>query len=297
MSWGTPYVVVTELLPDGRPLLVAAARVVPAGLVLAALGARRVTRPPAPGGTPVRRSAWPRTVVLALCNFALFLPLLAVAVYRLPGGVAAAAGGLQPLLVAAGTWAVGAGRPGGRDLAVGVAAAAGVALVVLRPGAGFDAVGILAAAGANVSFAAGVVLTRRLPAPPGGRVADTGRQLLVGGAELVPLALAVEGAPSTPTAAGLAGFAYLSLVATALAFVLWFDGVRRLPAVAPPLLGLTAPATGVAVGWVLLDQSLTPVQLSGFVLIVGAVAYGVLLGSSDAVELGPARAITMASRG
>ena len=39
VSWGTTYVTITELLPDGRPLLVALVRVAPAGLVLVALSA------------------------------------------------------------------------------------------------------------------------------------------------------------------------------------------------------------------------------------------------------------------
>ncbi len=38
VAWGTTYVTVTELLPDGRPLFVAAMRVVPAGVVLVVLG-------------------------------------------------------------------------------------------------------------------------------------------------------------------------------------------------------------------------------------------------------------------
>jgi probable blue pigment (indigoidine) exporter len=282
ISWGTTYIVVTELLPGGRPLLLAAVRVVPAGLALLALAAVRSRRRPPPVRRPDHR--WWQTGVLALCNFGVFFPLLAVAVYRLPGGVAAAAGGLQPLLVAGGTLVAGGGRPRGRDLAVGVVAAAGVGLVVIRPGAGLDPVGVLAAVGANLSFGAGVVLTRRFPAAGGDRLAATGRQLLAGGVVLVPLALAVEGAPPPPTAASLAGFAYLSLAATALAFVLWFDGIRRLPAVAPPLLGLAAPVTGAAIGWVALGQALSPVQLAGFAVTLGAIAHGATRGASEAPE-------------
>jgi probable blue pigment (indigoidine) exporter len=282
ISWGTTYVVVTELLPDGRPLLVAAVRVLPAGLALLALAAVRSRRRP----PPVDDHRWWQTLVLALCNFAVFFPLLAVAVYRLPGGVAAAAGGLQPLLVAGGTLVAGGGWPRGRDLAVAVVAAAGVGMVVVRPGAGLDAVGVVAAVGANLSFAAGVVLTRRFP-PAGDRLAATGRQLLAGGVVLIPLALAVEGAPPLPTTGSLVGFAYLSLAATALAFVLWFDGIRRLPAVAPPLLGLAAPVTGAAIGWVALGQSLTTVQLAGFAVTLGAIAHGATRGASEAPEHRP----------
>lgn len=271
ISWGTTYVTVTELLPDERPLLVAAMRVVPSGLVLVLAGL--VASRWRPHGR-----AWGETALLALCNFGLFFPLLVVAVYRLPGGVAAAAGGLQPVLVAALTFVLTGRRPRPVDVAVGVVAALGVALVVVRPGAGIDPVGVLAAVGANVSFAVGVVLTKRFAAPAN-RLAATGWQLLLAGLLLVPLALSLEGAPPSMTGRNIAGFAYMSLAGTALAFVLWFNGIRRLPVAAPPLLGLAAPVTGAALGWVVLGQSLAPSQVVGFVVTLAAIAYGASLGS------------------
>ena len=271
VSWGTTYVVVTEVLPDGRPLLVAAVRVVPAGLVLVAAGLLATRWRP-------HGAEWGRTALLAAFNFAGFFPLLIVAAYRLPGGVAAAAGGLQPLFVAAASVPLLGARPRRRDVAVGVVAALGVALVVVRPGAGLDPVGVAAAVVANVSFAVGVVLTKRFPAPAH-RVAATGWQLLMGGVALVPLALLVEGRPPAPTAGEAAGFAYLGLVATGLAFVLWFRGISRLPVAAPPLLGLAAPVTGAVLGWAILGQSLSPTQLVGFAVTLGAIAYGASLGA------------------
>jgi probable blue pigment (indigoidine) exporter len=274
ISWGTTYVTVTQLLPAGRPLLVATTRVVPAGIALLLAGV--VTSRWRPRGTE-----WWRTAVLALFNMGIFFPLLIVAVYRLPGGVAAAAGGLQPLLVAALSWLISGRRPRPLDLTVGAVAAIGVALVVIRPGAGIDPLGVAAAVGAAVSFAVGVVLTKRFPAPPN-RIASTGWQLLIGGAILVPLTAIVEGAPPSVTAVNLAGFAYLSLVGTALAFVLWFNGIRQLPSAAPPLLNLAAPVTGAVLGWVVLGQSLSPVQLTGFVITVGAIGYGATMQSRPA---------------
>ena len=85
IAWGTTYVTVTQLLPDGRPLLVATMRVLPAGLVLLVVSA--VIEPWRPHG-----SEWWRTTKLAIFNFGIFFPLLSAAVYRLPGGVAAAVG-------------------------------------------------------------------------------------------------------------------------------------------------------------------------------------------------------------
>jgi len=280
ISWGTSYVTITELLPDGRPLLVATMRVVPAGLALLSVGAVASRWRP-------RGAEWWRVGTLALFNFGIFFPLLVVAVYRLPGGVAAAAGGLQPLLVAALSWQIAGRRPRLLEVAVGCVAALGVALVVIRPSAGLDPVGLLAAIGANVSFAVGVVLTKRFPAPSN-PLAATGWQLLLSGVILLPLTAIAEGAPPSLTGRNVAGFAYLSLAATALAFVLWFNGVRRLPTAAPPLLGLAAPVTGAVLGWAVLEQSLSPLQLTGFVVTLAAIGYGTSLPASapDAVSLG-----------
>lgn len=269
ISWGTNFVVITETLPDDRPLLVATMRVVPPSLALVAVGWLTSRWRP-------RAGEWRRVALLALFNFGLFFPLLSVAVYRLPGGVAAAFGGLGPLLVAGIAWVVVRRQPRAIDVAVGVVAALGVGLVVLGPGAGFDGVGLLAALGANVSFAVAVVLTKTWPAPSD-PVAATGWQLLLGGLALTPLTLVVEGGPPALTGESAAGYAYMGLVSTGVAYVLWFRGIRRLPAPAAPLLGLSAPVTSAALGWVLLDESLSVSQLLGFVLALGSIAYGATL--------------------
>ena len=99
----------------------------------------------------------------------------------------------------------------------------------------------------------------------------------------MPLALVLEGLPADLSGRNVLGFAYLSLVGTALAFVLWFGGIRRLPTAAPPLLGLAAPVTGAALGWLVLGQSLSPVQLAGFAITLSAIAYGATYGSRAAV--------------
>ncbi len=275
IAWGTTYVTITELLPDGRPLLVAAIRLVPAGTALLLIG--RLVSSWQPRGVE-----WRRLGMVSLFNFGIFFPLLVVGVYRLPGGVAAATGGLQPLLVALITLLVTGERPRQIDVAVGAAAAIGVALIVIRPDASIDAVGVLAAVGANVSFSIGIVLTKRYPTPPN-RLTATGWQLLMSGIVLAAITVAVEGLPSSFSITNFAGGAYLSLAGTALAFVLWFNGIRRLPVAAPPLIGLAAPITGAALGWVVLGESLSTTQMVGFAVTVGAIAYGATL-RTDPVE-------------
>ncbi|HSJ29732.1 MAG TPA: DMT family transporter [Acidimicrobiia bacterium] len=267
ISWGTTYVTVTEFLPPGRPLTLAALRVLPAGLLLIGVGWLRSRWRP-------RGREWRQHATIALFNFGLFFPLLIVATYRLPGGIVGAGGGLQPLFVALLTLAIVGRRPALRDTAVGLAAALGTAMVVWRTGAAFDAIGVVATVAATLSFAAAVVLTKHYPAPAD-RIAATGWQLTLSATVLVPLAWLVEGLPPAPAPREFAGFAYLSLAATGVAFVLWFSGIQRLPSTAPPLLGLAAPLTGVTVGWVALGQALTATQLAGFGITLAAIAIGV----------------------
>lgn len=271
IAWGTTYVTITEMLPDGRPLLVALVRVTPAAVALLAVSWARHR------WVPIGREWW-HLALLSTFNFALFFPLLIVAVYRLPGGVAAAVGGTQPLLVGAITWAITGRRLSRFDAFIGLAAVTGVALIVIRRGAGIEPVGILAAIGANLSFSCGVVATKRLP-PPRDQLGATGCQLALAATVIAPLTLLIEGPPPIPTTTNLVGFGYLSLIATGGAFVIWFSGIRRLPTQAPPLLGLASPLTGAIVGWALLDERLSAVQLLGFTITFAAIGYAATRGS------------------
>src|SRR5690606_23273273 len=86
--WGSTYIVTTELLPAGYPLTVAMLRALPTGLLLLLL----VRQLP-------RGIWWPRTFLLGALNFSFFWAMLFVSAYRLPGGVAATVGAIQPLMV------------------------------------------------------------------------------------------------------------------------------------------------------------------------------------------------------
>ena len=249
--WGTTYIVTTELLPPGRPLLAALLRALPAGLLLVAV-TRRL-----PHGI-----WWWRALVLGALNIGAFFAFLFVAAYRLPGGVAATIGATQPLLVAALAVAVLGERPSPRTTVAALAGVAGVSLLVLRAEARLDGPGVAAAIGGAVVMATGIVLAKRWPSPAP-LLATTGWQLVAGGLVLLPVALVVEGAPPTLTAANLAGYGYLSLVGAAVAYTLWFRGIARLPVAKTSILVLLSPLVATAVGWLALDQQLTAAQTLG----------------------------------
>ncbi len=256
ITWGSTYIVTSELLPADSPLLAGVLRALPAGLLLLAI-TRRL-----PSG-----SWWWKAAVLGTLNIGAFFALLFVAAYLLPGGVAATVGAIQPLLVALLASRLVGERFTVTRLVAGIAGLTGVALLVLQAEAKLDAAGVAAAIGGAASMAAGVVLAKRWRSehPP---LVTTAWQLTAGGIVLVPVLLLVEGLPAEPlTAVNVAGFVYLGLVGTALAYALWFRGIRALPVGSTAFLGLLSPVVAVLLGWVVLGEGLSPGQWLGMLVI------------------------------
>lgn len=259
--WGTTYLTTTMFLPEGRPLLAATLRALPAGVLLL-LVCRQLPR----------GEWWWKSWVLGILNIGAFFALLFIAAYRLPGGVAAIVGGVQPLLVALLASRVLHERLTARVVAAGLAGVLGVGLITLQAQARLDAIGILAAVGGALSMATGIVLSKKWgqPAPP---LTTTAWQLIAGGLTLLTVTLAFEGLPTTAlTAPNLGGYAYLSLVGTALAYFMWFRGIARLPASTTAFLGLLSPVVAILLGWAVAGEAFTPMQMLGVFIVLGSIA-------------------------
>ncbi|MFI7018656.1 EamA family transporter [Streptomyces sp. NPDC050164] len=258
-SWGTTYVVTTELLPPGHPLFAGMLRALPGGLL--ALAITRVLP---------RGDWWWKATVLGALNIGALYPLLFVAAERLPGGVAATLGATQPLMVAGLAVALLHDRPTVWRLTWGVLGAVGVGLVVLGPRARLDAVGVVAGLGGTAAMAAGIVLTKRWGLPAGvGPLTLTGWQLTAGGLLLLPLALAIEGAPPRIDTGAAGGYLWLGSVGGLIASTLWFRGIGKLPVGAFAPLVLLSPLVAAVIG-IALGESLSLLQTSGFVLALAA---------------------------
>lgn len=257
--WGSTYLVTTEFLPDGYPVTVAMLRALPAGLILLLI-VRQL-----PAGL-----WWARVSLLGALNFSIFWALLFVAAYRLPGGVAATVGALQPLIVIFLARLV----LGSQILALSVVAAmaglGGVALLILTPQAALDPIGVAAGFGGAVSMAAGTVLSRKWR-PPVSLLTFTAWQLTAGGLLLLPLALWIEPPLPALTAENVLGLAYLGLIGAAFTYVLWFRGIARIEPSVVSTLGFLSPVTAVILGWWALDQQLTAPQLLGVLTVLGSV--------------------------
>lgn len=264
IAWGSGYYVTQEYLPPDRPLFGAVVRALPFGLLLLALR---------PG--LLRGSWWWRTAALGALNFAAFFVLIFIAAYRLPSGVAATLTATAPLVVMLFAWLLAAERPRALSLVAAAIGIAGVAVLVLHGGVTLDLVGVLASLGAVVCSSLGFVLVK-IWQPPVELLTFTAWQLVFGGLLLAPIALIVEGAPPALDGRALGGFAYLGLVGTVVAYIVWFRGLRRLPAAAVSLIGLLNPVAGAVVGATLAHEVFTGTQVVGIALVLGGVLLGQL---------------------
>ncbi|WP_272660655.1 EamA family transporter [Providencia sp. PROV150] len=254
--WGSTYLVTTEMLPAGIPLTLAVLRALPAGLLLI-LVLRKL-----PEGI-----WWLRVVILGVLNFSLFWWLLFIAAYRLPGGVAATVGAVQPLIVLfLSRWLLN-NRLSAVSIIASIAGVFGVAILLLTPNAALDPLGIVAGLAGAFSMAAGTVLSRRWQ-PPVSALTFTSWQLTAGGLVLLPFAIMFEPALPALSPLNLIGLGYLTLIGGALTYALWFRGLAILGPSSVASLGFLSPVSAVVLGWFYLNQQLSTLQFIGMVVIL-----------------------------
>jgi probable blue pigment (indigoidine) exporter len=260
--WGSTYLVTTEFLPNFSPVTVAMLRALPAGLLLLLL-VRQL-----PTGI-----WWARVFLLGGLNFSVFLSMLFISAYRLPGGVAATVGAVQPLLVVFLAHFILASPIRPLSIVAALAGAAGVALLVLTPRAALDPVGVVAGLAGAAAMACGMVLSRRWQ-PPVSLLAFTAWQLTAGGLLLVPVVFLFEPAIPVPTVPNLLALTWLGLIGMAVTYALWLRGIARLDPSVVSSLVLLSPVTAILLGWVFLDQALAALQIAGATAVVASIWLG-----------------------
>jgi probable blue pigment (indigoidine) exporter len=271
IAWGASYCVTQHFLPTDSPLWGAAIRALPAGLLLLAL--RRYLP---------RGSWWWKSLVLGTLNMGAFFALVYVAAQLLPTSVAATIMATGPLAMMLLAWPLVGEKPQRLSLLGAALGIIGVAAMLFTASAELNVGGVLASLTAMAISSIGFVLTKRWAAGVD-VLALSSWQLIAGAAILIPLAAVVEGAPPAIDGQSLLGFAYLSLIATALAYVAWFTGLKHLDAGRVGLIGLLNPITGVLMGLALAGESFTAQQIAGIVLAFA----GILLGQRGGTHAPP----------
>jgi DME family drug/metabolite transporter len=250
------------------PLSVAAFRLLAGGGLLIAF--RMVARQRWPRG----RAAWRRITVTGLlsasfqaayfCSIALSSVSLATLITI--GGV--------PVIVSAAQIAAGREGPAGAGLVTLALALAGLGLLVGMPGGRHGGAAMLASAGLALASAAGfaaMTLVGAAPVPGLDDQALTGIGSLLGGLTLLPLAAAVGGIAFRPTAEAIWLVAALGIGPTALAYTLYYRGLRSATPSTAALLTLLEPLTAALLGATVLGDRLGLAGIAGAALLGASV--------------------------
>lgn len=259
---GTAYIVTHEFLPIENPLYGALFRAAPAAVLLLII-TRKLPR----------GDWWWKSFVLGALNFSGFFVCIYLASSLLPSSVAATVVGAAPVVIILMAWLVIREKPRALSLVGGVMATLGVVVVFYGDFGGTNIPGVLAAAGAILSSTFGILLTKRWK-PQTDVISATSWQLMAGAIVLAPFAIIIEGAPPTLSMTETIAFGYISLVATGIAFCLWFGALRHVRAGTVALLGMLSPLTGVVTGLVFGGDPFGMQQALG----IGLVFLGILVG-------------------
>jgi drug/metabolite transporter (DMT)-like permease len=264
MLWGSAYFFAELAIPEIPVLTIAAFRLIPAALVMAAiclwLGYR----------LPATSAEWLRLVLLAAVNNVAPMLLILSAQRDLTGGVAAVFNATTPLfgvfLAHAFTQDERLSIPKFTGILIGIS---GVAVLVgadLPGGLGGSGLAKLALLGAALCYAIAGVYARRFPYPP--QKLATGQ--LIGALALsMPLALLVDQpwTLSLPSARAAGAVAAMGLFSSALAALCYFTVLKRAGATNAMLATLLVPLTPIVLGGVFLGETLAPHEIAGACII------------------------------
>jgi drug/metabolite transporter (DMT)-like permease len=266
--WGSTYLAIRVMVETVPPLLGAGARFFVAGAVmLAVLALHRSVRPT-------------RAQLVSALVVGLLLPganaVVTVAEQEVPSNLAALLIGSIPL------WVILMRRAAGEAVSRASIAAvlvgfAGVALL-LRPGEQSEGASLLALAAcviAAVMWASGSFASPRLRLP-GDPLVASGWQMLLGGLVITVVGIVAGELPEVDPEAfslrSVAALLYLIAFGSWLAFTAYAWLLQNAPISRVATYAYVNPVVAIVLGWLILDELITPITLVGAAIIVASVA-------------------------
>jgi drug/metabolite transporter (DMT)-like permease len=266
--WGGSFFFMAVALRGFPPLTIVFARVALAALTLAV--ACRLMRLP----LPQSRAGLLACAGMGLLNNAIPFTLIVLGQQHIPSGLAAVVNAATPVFAVLAAHALTAdekltpNRLAGTLLGLaGVAILAGPA--VLGRGAAEEALGIALCLGACLSYGLSGVWSRRLRRARLAPLPAAAGQCIASSLMMLPLMLAID-RPWTlppPGAEAVAALLALGLLATALAFALYFAILAGAGATNTMLVTLLVPVTALLLGWLVLGEALAARHLAGMAVI------------------------------
>lgn len=224
-------------------------------------------------GLPKGMTGWKPFVAIGLLNNVIPFSLIVVGQTFIPSGLASILNATTPLftvivMAAAGEEALQLRRVAGVAL--------GIAGVIILRGWGVDertgqGFGLLLCLGGAFSYGLAALAARRLlkDSPPLGTatfqlMASTVMMAIVAGAMEQPWRLPVPGLATWLAVLGLAAFS------TALAYIVFFQIIRRSGATNVMLVTLLIPVTAILLGWLVLGEPMSMREIAGAIVIGSA---------------------------
>lgn len=267
--WGASYTFIKIGVATIPPVTLIAARTLIAGAVLVVVIRSRGLR------LPDDAASWRRFLAQACLNSVVPFTLIAWAERSVDAGLATILNSTSPIFTFLLTAAVTRHEAVTARKLIGVIAGiAGTAAIVgtqALDGLGREVWAQLAIVVATICYAGAAIFGRGFKSLD--PMMPAAGSMLCGAAILVPASLVID-RPWTlaPSAASLAALAGLSLVSTALAFVIYFRLVQTLGSVGTTAQAYLRVPIGVGIGAVILGESLTPIAWAGLVCVLVGVA-------------------------
>ncbi|HEY6027539.1 MAG TPA: EamA family transporter [Pseudolabrys sp.] len=267
--WGASYTFIKIGVATIPPVTLIAARTLIAGAVLVVVIRSRGLR------LPGDAASWRRFLTQACLNSVVPFTLIAWAERSVDAGLATILNSTSPIFTFLLTAAVTRHEAVTARKLIGVIAGiAGTAAIVgtqALDGLGREVWAQLAIVVATICYAGAAIFGRGFKSLD--PMMPAAGSMLCGAAILVPASLVID-RPWTlaPSAASLAALAGLSLVSTALAFVIYFRLVQTLGSVGTTAQAYLRVPIGVGIGALILGESLTPIAWAGLVCVLVGVA-------------------------
>ena len=271
LVWGSTYLAIRVAVREGSgfpPFSMGASRVILAGLLLlgwAALSRKRVR----PTGRELLVLGGSGLLLWSVGN-----GLVLWAEQRADSSLAALMVGTTPIWAVLIEAALDRRRPSPLLLAGLFSGLMGIGLLsapVLAGGVRADVLSVVALALASIAWAMGSVLQNRNPVDLALRV-SSGYQHLAGGMGFLVLVLLMREPLPRPQPQALAAWGYLLVFGSLIAFTSYVQTLRKLPMSIATTNAFVNPVIAVILGAALLQEPITPWNVSGAALVLLAVA-------------------------
>ena len=277
--WGSTYLAIRVAVDTLPPFVMGAIRFSIAGLVMivaAAIASRgHLSRPTL---REVRDCA-----IVGTCLMFGGMGLVSWGEQTVPSGIAGVLIAMMPVWVAVyGRVFFGERLPGLAILGIGTALVGVVGLVAqgMAVERSLDPIGIGAIVLSPMAWAAGTTFAAHRAELPDNPFLSTGLEML-SGAVVLAVAATISGEfavfdPARVTTESIAATAYLTVVGSLIAFTAFVWVIRHAPLPLVTTYAFVNPVIAVFLGWLLLHETVGPVQLAAGAVIVAGVALIIL---------------------